>query len=169
VWWQWGAILDSVKAAAHCALRRMENRMSIGRVLASFGFVVAAASVQAADLPERVVINAPIRAENPCADPVVLGGIMDRFAWAETKTWRRGFVMAFLGNARDGNHPFDEPGLILRTYCVADSVMTDTTRRPVFYAIERGQGFASIGNYVDFCVEGLDPWRVHDEACRTVR
>ena len=35
--------------------------------------------------------------------------------------------------------------------------------------LEFGQGFATIGNYVDFCVVGLDPWHVHDEACRTVR
>jgi hypothetical protein len=30
-------------------------------------------------------------------------------------------------------------------------------------------GFASIGWYVDFCVAGQDPWRVHDGWCRTVR
>lgn len=150
-------------------LRRMEKRMSVGRFVASLGFAVAAASVQAADLPEPIRINTPIRADNPCADTVVLERIMDRFAWAETKTWHRGFVMAFLGNARSSGHPFAEPGLIQRTYCVADSVMTDTTRRPVYYTIESGQGFASIGNSVDFCVLGLDPWHVHDEACRTVR
>lgn len=143
--------------------------MSLGRLLASLGFMVAAASVQAADLPEPIRISTPIQAENPCADTIVLERIMDRFAWAETKTWRRGFVMAFLGNARSSGHPYAEPGIVKREYCMADSVMTDTSRRTVFYAIEYGQGFASVGNYVDFCVLGLDPWHVHDEACRTVR
>jgi hypothetical protein len=147
----------------------MENRMPFGRILAGLALASAATFALAADLPERIAINAPIRAADPCSDPVVLERIMDRFAWAETKTWRRGFIMAFLGNARASGHPFHEPGLIDRRYCVADSVMTDRSSRTVFYAIEMGQGFASIGNYVDFCVLGLEPWHVHDEACRTVR
>jgi hypothetical protein len=143
--------------------------MSFGRMLAVLAFALGAAGVQAADLPERVVIKAPIEADNPCADRDVLAGIMDRFAWSEARTWHRGFIMAALANGRDGNHPFHEPGLIRREYCVADSVMTNGANRTVFYAIEFGQGFASVGNYVDFCVLGVDPWHVHDEACRTVR
>ena len=143
--------------------------MLLSRLLVSLTLLVAAASAQAADLPQRIIIPGPIRAEDPCAEPVVLERIMDRFAWAESETWRRGFVMAFLGNARSGSHPYAEPGIIRRHYCVADSRMTDGSSRTVFYAIEFGQGFASVGNYVDFCVLGLDPWRVHDEACRTVR
>jgi hypothetical protein len=139
------------------------------RLLGTIALLCCLSGAQAADLPERVVIRAPIQATDPCADLDVLAAIMDRFAFAEQRTWHRGFVMASLGNGRSSNHPFYQPGLIRRDYCRADSVMTNGTRRPVFYTIEYGQGFASIGNYVDFCVAGLDPWHVHDEACRTVR
>ena len=52
---------------------------------------------------------------------------------------------------------------------MADATMTNGVPHTVFYAIEFGQGFASIGNYVNFCVLGLDPWHIYDEACRTVR
>ncbi len=104
-----------------------------------------------------------------CANSWVLGHIKGRFASAERHTWRRGFVMASLENPRQNSHPYAEPGHIRRDYCVAEAVMTNGDVRAVYYAIEHGVGFAGIGRYVDFCVLGLDPWHVHDGACRTVR
>ena len=77
--------------------------------------------------------------------------------------------MSGLVNARSSQHDVAEPGLVRRDHCVADSPMSDGTTRTTYYAIEYGQGFASIGASVDFCVLGLDPWHVHDESCRTVR
>jgi hypothetical protein len=138
---------------------------SAGAVLAMLVWTGAA---QAADLPGRVFVSGPLAAE-ACSDHSVLGGIMDRFAWAEAKTWHRGYVIAAIENPRGSGHPFYEPGLIRRDYCMADSIMTNGEFRTIYYAIEHGVGFASIGNYVDFCVLGLDPWRVHDGACRTVQ
>ena len=146
----------------------MEVRM-LRRVLAALAALLAAGAAQAADLPGTIVIQRPIQVDNPCADPHVLSRIVDRFAWAERNTWHRGLVMTSLENARPGDHPYFEPGLVKRDYCAADGFMSDGSVRPVYYAIEYGVGFASIGNYVDFCVLGLDPWHVHDEACRTVR
>ncbi len=143
--------------------------MSVRGLLIIVGIAAGIATAQAADLPNRVVVKEPIERDDPCADLDVLRAIADRFAWAERKTWHRGFVMASLQNGRVGEHPYFEPGLIHREYCRADSVMTNGRPHAVYYTIEFGQGFASIGNYVDFCVLGLDPWRVHDEACRTVR
>jgi hypothetical protein len=142
--------------------------MSVARLLWTAIVALGATAAQAADLGP-IEVRAPIQAENPCADADVLGRIVERFAWAERNTWHRGFVMASLGNARFSGHPYFEPGLIRRDYCMADSLMTDGSARTVYYAIEYGAGFASLGNYVDFCVLGLDPWHVHDEACRTVR
>ena len=143
--------------------------MLIRPLLLVFMLTLGTTSAQAADLPGPIAIRAPVQAENPCADANVLARIVERFAWAEQNTWRRGFVMASLANGRFSGHPFFEPGIVRRDYCVADSVMTNGNARTVYYAIEYGVGFASLGNYVDFCVLGLDPWHVHDEACRTVR
>jgi hypothetical protein len=141
----------------------------VQRHLWTFLLAFGCTSGEAADLPGPIAIRAPIQAENPCADANVLSRIAQRFAWAERHTWHRGFVIASLANGRESGHPFFEPGLIRRDYCVADSVMTNGSTHSVFYAIEYDVGFASIGNYVDFCVLGLDPWHIHDEACRTVR
>jgi hypothetical protein len=139
------------------------------RLLCALALALGSTSGEAADLLGPIAIREPIQAVNPCADANVLRRIAQRFARAERETWHRGFVMASLANGRDSGHPFFEPGLIKRDYCVADSVMTNGSAHSVYYAIEYGVGFASIGNYVDFCVLGLDPWHVHDEACRTVR
>jgi hypothetical protein len=147
----------------------MEGRMSMRLTLAAIGSLLAANGAEAADLANRVLIRQPIQAANPCGDQNVLGGIVGRFAWADSRTWHSGVVIDRISNARPSGHAYPEPGIIRRAYCTADAAMTDGSGRAVFYAIEYGQGFASIGNYVDFCVVGSDPWHVHDEACRTVR
>jgi hypothetical protein len=143
--------------------------MPLLRILVAIAAAFIAGQSQAADLPGPIIIKQAIVTNNPCVDPMVRRRIAERFAWAERHTWHRGFVMASLENGRAGEHPFFEPGIIHREYCMADAKMTDGTARTVYFTIEFGQGLASMGSYVDFCVLGLDPWRVHDEACRTVR
>jgi hypothetical protein len=104
-----------------------------------------------------------------CMDAGAINRIIDRFAWAERTQWHRGFVIETISNPRPSGHPFAEPGLVHRDYCIADSVMTNGSLHSIFYTIERGLGFAGVGRNVDFCVLGLDPWHVHDGNCRTVR
>ena len=137
--------------------------------LAAFALAIGTGSALAADMPGRVYVAGAIAADGACANEGVLGAIQGRFAWAERNTWHRGFVMDTLENARPSGHAYYEPGLIRHDYCMADSVMTNGSPHVVYFAIEYGVGFASIGNYVDFCVLGLDPWHIHDGACRTVR
>ena len=112
---------------------------------------------------------AMMRASSSCGDFGVLGHIKGRFASTERHTWHRGFVMAKIDNPRPSAHPYAEPGFVKRDYCMADSVMTNGRSYPVYYVVEHGLGFAGIGRNIDFCVPGLDPWRVHDGDCRTVR
>ena len=105
-----------------------------------------------------------------CANKRVLRQIVDRFAWAENRTWHRGFVIARLENPQlRYDVPAEEVGMVPRRYCEARAVMTNGETYTVYYTTEEELGFASIGDYVDFCVLGLDPWRVHDGFCRTVR
>lgn len=137
--------------------------LAIAAMLAWTGFA------QAADAPGYVMDSAVTGVSTDCADRYVLNRIKSRFAWAERNTWHRGFVMDSLENPRPSGHPYAEPGLIARDFCVAEAVMTNGEFHTVYYAVEHGVGFAGIGRYVDFCVLGLDPWHVHDGACRTVR
>src|SRR5687768_15682705 len=90
-----GAFLDSGPDAAHdssCAI--LEDWMSLRRILAVTGLLVATSPAGAADLPGRVAVKEPIEVKAPCADLDVLERIAERFAWAEANNWHRGFVMA---------------------------------------------------------------------------
>ena len=141
--------------------------MRILRIAALFCLTVSIHAAQAADFISPT--SAPATLPSACADAGALNRIVDRFAWAERTLWQRGFVIETISNPRPSGHPFAEPGLVLRDYCVAESVMTNGLVHLVYYTIEHGLGFAGVGRYVDFCVVGLDPWHVHDGDCRTVR
>lgn len=143
--------------------------MRMALILAASAFLLGGAPASAADASGPMVVSAPSDGEFACTHARALGRIQSRFAWAENSLWRRGFVIATIGNARPSGHPYAEPGLVKRDYCVADAVMTNGSSYPVHYTIEHGLGFVGIGVSVDFCVLGLDPWHVHDGSCRTVR
>ena len=126
-----------------------------------------AASAQAADPAGALV--APRQADAFCADPDVLSAIMSRFNWAERNTFKRGFELGALANPRPNPDPVLNVGVIPKRYCLADATMTNGRRSTAYYVVLLGQGFATIGDGLDFCILGLDPWRVHDAHCRTVR
>jgi hypothetical protein len=139
----------------------------IGEAIAALAFLASTAT--AADLAYRSgeLTVAPVEV-GPCSDRKVLANIMERFAWAERHTWHRGYEMASLENPRF-RYNVTEPTLIPKTRCEADAMMTDGSARTVYYEIEKGMGFASIGRGINFCVLGLDPWHIYNEACRVVR
>lgn len=146
-----------------------EMSMRSIRIAAVLLLTLANGPAVAADQLSPLVISAPIAADGSCTVPGVLARIQHRFAFAERTLWHRGFVIDSIDNPRPSGHPYSEPGLVRRDYCVADSVMTNGGSHPVYYAIEHGLGFAGLGRNVDFCVLGLDPWHVYDGDCRTVR
>jgi hypothetical protein len=58
---------------------------------------------------------------------------------------------------------------IARRYCGAVVNLNDGRRRTIWYLVERGAGFASIGDNVEFCISGFDRWNVYNNACRVLR
>ncbi len=65
--------------------------------------------------------------------------------------------------------PSQEDRPIGRRYCGATVVLSDGGSRDIWYLIEEGQGYASIGNNVEFCVSGFDRWYVYNGRCRVLR
>lgn len=65
--------------------------------------------------------------------------------------------------------PASEEWPIGRRYCGATVSLSDGRARTIWYLIEEGQGFASIGNNVEFCVSGFDRWMVYNGRCRVLR
>jgi len=65
--------------------------------------------------------------------------------------------------------PASEEWPIGRRYCGATVALSDGQNRSIWYLIEEGQGFASIGDNVEFCVAGFDRWMVYNGRCRILR
>jgi capsid protein len=65
--------------------------------------------------------------------------------------------------------PAQEDRPIGRRYCGATAIMSDGQGHDIWYLIEEGQGFASIGDNVEFCVSGFDRWYVYNGRCRVLR
>lgn len=106
----------------------------------------------------------------PCDAPAVLSNMAERYHWANTHTWGNDLAFRQVASVQESQFLPGDPGLIDRRFCKADIYISDNIRpTAVYYLIEERMGFASIGWYVDFCVAGQDPWRVHDGHCRTVR
>lgn len=103
-----------------------------------------------------------------CEDPRVLKKIIKRFNWAEDKTWQRGFYLEGLEHTRERQVHENEYSAIPRRYCRAHALLSNGHHPTMLYLIEGGQGFAGTGFNVEFCVNGLDPWRVYNGSCRVL-
>ncbi len=109
-------------------------------------------------------------ASSVCSDSSVLGVIDHNFDYRDAHYLHAGLdITDFHGAHEIYYRPSDATHLVGRTYCEATVVMNDNRRRPVWYLIESTMGFAGIGDNVEYCVAGLDPWHVHGSYCASVR
>lgn len=65
--------------------------------------------------------------------------------------------------------PASENWPIARRYCNGTALFSDGRKRRIWFLIERRQGFAGIGDNIEFCVLGFDRWNVYDGYCRVLR
>ncbi len=65
--------------------------------------------------------------------------------------------------------PARENRPIARRYCHGTAQLSDGRRKKIWYLIEDHQGFAGIGDNVEFCVSGFDRWNVYNSYCRILR
>ncbi|MER8696807.1 hypothetical protein NKI77_20865 [Mesorhizobium opportunistum] len=131
---------------------------------APFGVTQA---VQAADL----VGVYPDDDGGVCGQPWVLNKITHRFSYqvrhvphlpdVQITDFRRIHQHRYL--------PANDTWPIGRRYCGATVSLSDGRDRTIWYLIEEGQGFASIGDNVEFCVSGFDRWMVYNGRCRVLR
>ena len=121
---------------------------------------------QAAD-----VIRSYAPYQGPCAEGWVLRSISNRFRYQVTHVPNLPDVgiVEFRDIRENRFHPASERWPIARLYCEANVVLSDGYSRNVWYLIEGGMGFASIGDNVEFCVAGFDRWHVYNSGCRVLR
>ena len=105
-----------------------------------------------------------------CEAPRVLNYIQKRFIWTDEHVLKRGLEIYSIERPhqiRVVPAGYGKP--IGRLYCHATARMNDGHKREIWYLIEAGVGFAGVGDNVEFCISGLDPWKVYGAWCRSVR
>src|SRR4051812_7524708 len=98
------------------------------RILSALVILTAAfstAPAAAADMVAPALVAAPDLNALDCGAGNALARIKDRFDWAERNQWHRGFTIDQIDNPRPSGHPYFEPGIVHRDFCMADTVMTD--------------------------------------------
>ncbi|WFP75170.1 hypothetical protein [Mesorhizobium sp. WSM4906] len=146
---------------AHSALAALISLLT--PLSTSLGFIQAA---HAADLSVYTEDDGSV-----CGEAWVLNKITDRFAY-QVKHVPHLPNVAIADFHRIHQHrylPASDEWPIGRHYCGATVSLSDGRDRTIWYLIEEGQGFASIGDNVEFCVSGFDRWMVYNGRCRVLR
>ncbi len=144
------------------------HRLSCAALAAASLLALAAMPARAADFLES---RGPVADAGVCSQQSVLGTVVSRFGYQVTHVPHLPQVgIAAMGDIRLTRYePKTNPAQIERTYCKATGTFTDGRYRSVWYMVEEGQGFASVGRNVEFCVDGFDRWNVYDARCRVLR
>lgn len=139
--------------------------LAVATVLSAGG--VSSMPARAADL----LSGADADTGSICSNQRVLKSIVSRFSYqtSHVPNLSAAGISAFSDVYQNRYEPGAPAPAISRHYCRAVAVLTDGEQRRVWYMVEEGQGFASIGDNVEFCVAGFDRWNVYDGACRVLR
>ena len=106
-----------------------------------------------------------------CGEAWVLNKITNRFSYQvhHVPNLPDVEIVDFQGIHQHRYLPANETWPIGRRYCGATVSLSDGHARTIWYLIEEGQGVASIGDNVEFCVAGFDRWMVYNGRCRVLR
>jgi len=147
------------------------SRFSVSVLAALIGIsapVATAPAAFSADLPAYVDYGGDA---GVCAESWVLNKITSRFRHQVSNVPNLPNV-AIVDFQRIHQHrylPASDEWPIGRRYCGATVALSDGQSRSIWYLIEEGQGFASLGDNVEFCVAGFDRWMVYNGRCRVLR
>lgn len=107
-----------------------------------------------------------------CESPAVLRRISQRFLILDNNILQAGLQIDNIFDIRENGYnytPQTEVQLIPRRFCQGRVSMNDGKIRSIWFLIESGQGYAGVGDNVEFCIAGLDPWHIYGAFCRSVR
>lgn len=152
--------------------RKLDRPMPRKLAFAFLSAVLTAFVAQEAAAADFISRKAqPFEAATPCADSRLLERVSRRFDH-QVRNVPGLPIVGIVGYHDIRQHrylPAHEDSPISRLYCNATASMTDGQSRKIWYLIEYGQGFASIGDNVEFCVAGFDRWNVYNAHCRILQ
>jgi capsid protein len=106
-----------------------------------------------------------------CSEAWVLSKITHRFRYQvqHVPNLPDVAITDFRGIQQHRYLPASDNWPIGRRYCGATVALSNGLDRTIWYLIEEGQGYASVGDIVEFCVSGFDRWMVYNGRCRVLR
>lgn len=105
-----------------------------------------------------------------CDAPQVLSYIQKRFVWTDRHLLKRGLAIESIERPHRHKNDYSlHNSSIPRLYCNGTAQMNDGHKRQIWWLIEGGMGFAGLRDNLEFCISGLDPFKVHGAWCRSVR
>jgi len=153
-------------------LRRARAIRMAGPVLALMAlptFAVVAPSLAPAMADERPYFSWGGEPRVPdCAAPGVQRAVAGQIARADAD-YIGDLRIRALTRVVETAYTINRPSPYARRFCEARAQMSDGRTRRVYYAIMEHSGFVGVSWNLRACVAGLDPWRVYDGRCRTVR
>lgn len=107
-----------------------------------------------------------------CATATVLNNLkrdVDHKFRGYTKT--KLFLVDIINPVETHSRERDETHTVARKWCHAKARMNDRTIRDMWYILEKPWGLAGAPLFtgVEFCIVGLDPWKVYGKDCSTIR
>jgi hypothetical protein len=101
-----------------------------------------------------------------CTEDGPLHSISSKFHTKEYRFWNSELRIVDFQNVREiAVRPWAADA-IPRRFCRADALVSDGTKRPIYYSIVEGSGIIGAGWGVEFCVVGLDRNWAYNPACK---
>ncbi|MDR3496528.1 MAG: hypothetical protein P4L82_18160 [Ancalomicrobiaceae bacterium] len=104
-----------------------------------------------------------------CEEGIVLDTIRSKFGTADAAILHRGLAIATVDRIHQAYEGQNDPSPVYRRYCEARAELNDGKHTALYYLVEQDAGFVGVTWNVEYCMIGLEPWRVHDGRCHTVR
>jgi hypothetical protein len=106
-----------------------------------------------------------------CTNPAVLGFITSEFEIRAADYLKRDVSIYEIREMHLNRYEPQTEDLssVEREYCHAKVSLTDGQSHALWYLVEHPWGFAGAGRGVEFCIAGLDPWRVYGAQCKSLR
>ncbi|HWM46529.1 MAG TPA: hypothetical protein VNR11_06395 [Xanthobacteraceae bacterium] len=104
-----------------------------------------------------------------CHDPWVASKIAARFGEKERQFWQSNLQIAGIEGVRErAMRPWTYAS-IPRRFCSGYALISDGTRRPIYYSIGEDTGIIGVTWGVEWCVVGLDRNWAYNPACKAAR
>jgi hypothetical protein len=149
--------------------------MSAKRLAIAIGLaaLMAAPVAQAGEFKLPGLPEVPLPDPNDyCATPAVIQNLkrdVDHKFRGYTKT--KLFLVEVINPVEHYSRDRDETHTVQRKWCHAKARMNDRTVRDMWYILEKPWGLAGAPLFtgVEFCIVGLDPWKIYGKDCSTIR